>query len=183
MEAKYNNMVNEFAEELFVSPDLLPATKYSLAHDPKYYLLNEATSFEDEIEKIMMRRSQIKHVNHGISQSQHKNDFKLSEAMNSMSLDVKTSKESSKQCTTKKLRSSNFWNYQLTITVKNESHDQFWTELWLERHWPSKITVKEPTRPRQNTRATRAIPKPQNSFAAQNPTLRFPFSRKTTGRY
>ena len=182
MGTQYNILFNGFSEGLLVSPDLLPATKYSLAHDPKYYLFNEATRFEDEIGKLMLRRSYIKHGNTQTSPSQNKNKFKLAEAMNSMSLGAKTSKQSTKKSVNNKLRSSSFWNDQLTVTVKNEPDDQLWTELWLEQHWPSKITVKEPTRPRPNLqRATRAIPKPQN--AAQNSTLRFPFTRKTTGRY
>ena len=187
MEAKYNNIVNEFAEEFMVSPDLLPATKYSLAHNPKYYLLNEATSFEDEIRKLMWSRAKTDRPQ--INQS----PIKLAEAMNSMSLDVKA-KQATKNSTTKQLRSSSFWNDQLIVTVQRESNQQSWTELWLERNWPSKIAADKQPRPHQNLKkensksaatkitSTNTFQKPRKPTAAQNQSPRFPFSRKTTGR-
>ena len=193
MEAKYNNIVNEFAEEFMVSPDLLPATKYSLAHNPKYYLLNEATSFEDEMRKLMWSRAKTDRPSPQIIQSATANDTKLAEAMNSMSLVVKT-KQPSKNCTTKQLRSSSFWNNQLIVTVQKESNEESWTELWLERNWPSKTAAEKQPRPHQHLKkenpksaatkitSTNTFQKPRKPIAAQNQSLRFPFSRKTTGR-
>ena len=203
MENEYNNLVNHFAEDISISPDLLPATNYSLAHNPRYYLLNEATSFEDEIRKLMWSRprvqySESKSYSRAIEiplpnnlQSTTENDTKLVVAMDSLSLGVKTSQKPKNMNT--QLRPSKFWNYQLFAIEKKEIIDPFWTELWLERHWPSRTAIKEHARPRQapqksnhagfTTRLGRPRNKqsPRNAFAAQNQVLRFPFSRTITG--
>ena len=210
MENEYNNLVNEFAEDISISPDLLPATNYSLAHNPTYYLLKEATSFEDEIKKLMWSRPRIhqsesKPYSRAIEkpldipkkiQSKTENDTKLVATMNSLSLDVKTSineqKPKRKDIRTQ-VRPSNFWNYQLFAIENNEIADPFWTELWLERHWPSRTALQEKPKPRESHKKsnhasfTTRLARPRktqttrDAFAAQNQTLRFPFSRTIAG--
>ena len=237
MENEYNNIVNQFAEDIAISPDLLPATNYSLAHNPRYYLLNEASSFEDEIRKLMWPRPKIpigyidrnsvtniqklsptlSHHYHDVTnitvtipnfeprpysrviqkpldipenvQSNSQNDTNLVAAMNSLSLHAEASRKPKTKDMNSRLRPSNFWNLQLFAIEKKEIIDPFWTELWLKRHWPSQTAAENWARPRQATRklknssnATRlARPRknltPRNVFAAQNQTLRFPFSR------
>lgn len=200
MENEYNNLVNHFAEDISISPDLLPATNYSLAHNPRYYLLNEATSFEDEIRKLMWSRPRIQYSESRAIEiplpnnlQSTENDTKLVAAMDSLSLGVKTSKKPMNKNMDNQLRPSNFWNYQLFAIEKKEIIDPFWTKLWLERHWPSRAAVEEQARPRQapqksnhagfTTRLGRPRKKqtPRNAFAAQNQVLRFPFSRTIRG--
>ena len=209
MENEYINLVNEFAEDISISPDLLPATNYSLAHDPTYYLLKEATSFEDEIRKLMRSRPRIHQSEYRpysraikkpldtLKQFQSKtDDTMLVATMNSLSLDVKTSineQKSKRKDKHTQLRPSNFWNYQLFAIEKNEIIDPFWTEVWLERHWPSRTALQEKAKPREahkksnhalfTTRSARPRRNQttRDAFAAGNQTLRFPFSRTIAG--
>ena len=209
MENEYNNLVNQFAEEISISPDLLPATNYLLAHNPTYYLLKEATSFENEIRKLMWSRPRIHQSEYRpysraikkpldtLKQFQSKtDDTMLVATMNSLSLDVKTSineQKSKRKDKHTQLRPSNFWNYQLFAIEKNEIIDPFWTEVWLERHWPSRTALQEKAKPREahkksnhalfTTRSARPRRNQttRDAFAAGNQTLRFPFSRTIAG--
>ena len=163
MEAAYDEHINTILNTSFVPSHLLPATIISIAHEPNYYLQNEASSFEGQL-RGYMNPTRINDYERKLKESKPKvctctikelNTIQNSEDVTNPGVDDDygqhndSDTDSDKSVTTIprpkqdciSLRSHcevyNQLRYGQIVYEHGEprKYGQLWTEIWLERHW------------------------------------------------
>ena len=162
MEAVYDEHINTILNTSLVPSHLLPATVISIAHEPYYYLRNEASTFERQLRGYMdpkrindykrkLKESKpkvctctIKELttledSEDVTEPQDDRDHGHHDSDTDSDKSVTTTPSPKQDCISLRSHSEvyNQLRYGQVVYEQGEprKYGQLWTEIWLERHW------------------------------------------------